>query len=179
MNVTRSSPSYSCPEDASRRNLLSSNPLPSSSSLSSGVLDPTTLHASEATPEIERWRSSISNRAMDDNRSRHVESVDGPARGGASRVTSLLSSNTDHHSAMTHAYTAGVGVYGIHSNSSLSLSSPQHANRRTRELPCTAFSGPLLLFPWTVFGVITYVPSASQTGLTDEPPPLTSPPVFV
>jgi hypothetical protein len=146
MNVTRSSPSYSFPDDReltdeSRGSLLSSsNPLPSTSSLSSEPPDPTTLHASEATPEIERWRSSVSNRVVDENRSPYAESVDGPASESQSRATSRLSSNTDHYSAMQH--TPGQGVYTTHSSSSLSLashtmSSPQHPKRRskTRELP--------------------------------------------
>ncbi|KAF8269276.1 hypothetical protein EI94DRAFT_1725698 [Lactarius quietus] len=180
MNVTRSSPSHSFPDDgnpsdASRGSLLSSNPLPSTSSLSSGVLDPIALDASEATPEIERWRSTISSRAMDDNRSRYAESVDGPVSETASRATSRLSSNTDNHSAMKHAYTAGHSVYGIHSSSSLSLSSPQHANRRTRELPPVPPSQGSYSYtrgPSSVSSHTSYLPHrrASQ----DDPPPLPS-----
>ena len=143
-NVTRSSPSYSFPEDDVDMShgclSSSSNPLPSSSSLSSGALDPTTLHNLEATPEIERWRSTISTRVVDDNRSPYAENVDGPASEGQSRATSRLSCTTDHYSAMQH--TPGQGVYTTHSSSSLSLasitiSSVQHPNRRskTRELP--------------------------------------------
>ena len=142
VNVTRSSPSYSCPDDVnpSDVSLLSSNPLPSSSSLSSGIPDLAILQTSEATPEIERWRSSVSTRVMDDNRSRYAESIGGPASETPSRATSRLSSNTDNHSAMQHAYTSGQGVYATHSSSSLSIAShtlpsPQHPNRRARELP--------------------------------------------
>jgi hypothetical protein len=149
MNVTRSSPShyfYSFPEDGSppdepRGSSLSSpNPLTSTSSLLSGNPDPTILYSSEAAPEIERWRSSVSNRVADENRSPYAESVDGPTSSGLSRAATRLSSNTDHYSAMQHAPVQG--VYTTNSSSSLSLashtmSSPQHPNRisRTSELP--------------------------------------------
>ena len=153
--------------------LSSSNPLPSSSSLSSGALDPTN---SEATPEIERWRSTISTRVVDDNRSPYAESVDGPASEGQSRATSRLSSNTDHYSAMQH--TSGQGVYTTHSSSSLSLasqtmSSPLHPNRRskTRELPPVPPSqgysytrGPLSASSQTSF-------AQHKRASQDEPPP--------
>jgi hypothetical protein len=177
MNVTRSSPSYSFPDDGeptdeSRGSLLSSsNPLPSTSSLSSEPPDPTTLYASEATPEIERWRSSVSNRVVDENRSPYAESVDGPASESQSRATSRLSSNTDHYSAMQH--TPGQGVYTTHSSSSLSLashtmSSPQHPKRRskTRELPPRTVFSRLLLYPWAALDVITNLLRATQAGVT-------------
>ena len=146
MNVTRTSPSDSfldngTPSDVSLGVLLSSNALPSSSSFSSGTPDASALlHTSEATPEIDRWRSSIPARAKDDNRSRYAESIEGPASEASSRATSRLSSHTDNHSAAQHsAYTSGQGVYAMHSVSSLSLAShalsSQHPNRRTRELP--------------------------------------------
>ena len=102
---TCSSPSYSSPEDdvdMSRGLSISSSPLPSSSSLLSGALDPIIPHNSEATPEIERWRSTISTRVVDDNRSPYAESVDDPASKGQSRATSPSSSNTDHYLAMQH-----------------------------------------------------------------------------
>ncbi|KAH9014846.1 hypothetical protein EDB85DRAFT_2028646, partial [Lactarius pseudohatsudake] len=59
-NVTRTSPSDSFLDDGSPSDLslgvLSSNGLPSSSSLSSGTPDiAALLHTSEATPEIDRW----------------------------------------------------------------------------------------------------------------------------
>ncbi|KAH8989853.1 hypothetical protein EDB83DRAFT_1095836 [Lactarius deliciosus] len=48
-------------------------------------------HTSEATPEIDRWRSGIPSRAKDDNHSRYAESIDGgPASEASSRATSRL-----------------------------------------------------------------------------------------
>ena len=99
--------------------------------LSSGALNLTTPHTSEATPEIERWRSTISTRVVDDNRSHYAESVDGPASEGQSRATSRLSSNIDHYSAMQHI--PRQWVYTTHSSSSLSLA--WNLRSRTRELP--------------------------------------------
>jgi len=174
MNVTRSSPSYSYPGDgdpfdASQGSLLSSNPLPSSSSLSSGTLDPTAIHASEATPEIERWLTSVSNRG-DDTGSRYARSIDGPASETPSRATSRLSSNTDNHSARQ-------GIYAVNSSSSLSLashtlSSPLHPNRRTRDLPPVPHSQGYSYNrgPSSTSSQTSYMPQrrASQ----DEPPPL-------
>ena len=134
-NVTRSSPSYSFPEDDAGMSCgslsISSNLLPSSSSLSSGALNLTTPHTSEAAPEIERWRSTISIRVVDDNRSHYAESVDGPASEGQSRATSRLSPNFDHYSEMQHI--PRQGVYTTHSSSSLSLA--WNLRSRTRELP--------------------------------------------
>ncbi|KAF8269270.1 hypothetical protein EI94DRAFT_1014802 [Lactarius quietus] len=154
------------PSDASRGSLLSSNPLPSSGSPSSGALDPTTLHASEATPEIEPWRSSISNPIIDDSRSHYAESVDSPDSESRSRATRRLQSHTDHHRAMRHAYTPGQGVYRIHSGSLLSLTyytASESKNSRVTSL--NVVSG-FLLFPWTVLDIITTLIYATQ----DEPP---------
>jgi hypothetical protein len=170
MNVTRSSPSYSYPEDGDPfdASVLSSNPLPSSSSLSSGTLDPAAIHASEATPEIERWRESVSNRVVGDNRSRYAGSIDGPVSETPSRATSRLSSNTDNH--------AGQGVYGIHSTSSLSLashtlSSPQHPNRKTRGLPPVPPSQDYSYTrgPSSASSQTSY--TAQRRASQDEPPP--------
>ena len=186
MNVTRTSPSNpfpvdGIPSDLSHGSLVSSNTLPSSSSLSSETPDVATLlQTSEATPEIERWRSSVSTRAMDDTRGRSGESIDRPASEASSRATSHMSSRTDIYSATPHsAYTPGQGVYAMHSDSSLSLAShtlsSPHPNRKTRELPP--------LPPTQGYSYTGGPPSASSrvshaSYLTrrrvsqDEPPPL-------
>ncbi|KAH9023534.1 hypothetical protein EDB83DRAFT_2320152 [Lactarius deliciosus] len=173
MNVTRTSPSDSFLDNGSPSDLslgvLSSNGLPSSSSLSSGTPDMAALlHTSEATPEIDRWRSSIPARAKDDN---HAESG-GAASEASSRVTSRLSSHTDNHAAVQHsAYTSGQGVYATHSGSSLSLASHPppsswQPNRRTRELP--------RLSPSQGYSYTRGAPSTSSHRRVsqDEPPPL-------
>ncbi|KAH8995227.1 hypothetical protein EDB86DRAFT_1182533 [Lactarius hatsudake] len=177
MNVTRTSPSDSFLDDGSPSDLslgvLSSNGLPSSSSLSSGTPDiAALLHTSEATPEIDRWRSSIPARAKDDNHSHYAESIDGGAASEASsRATSRLSSHTDNHAAVQHsAYTPGQGVYATHSGSSLSLAShappsSRQPNRRTRELP--------RLPPSQGYSYTRGAPSTSHRRVSqDEPPPL-------
>ncbi|KAI9429999.1 hypothetical protein H4582DRAFT_2087819 [Lactarius indigo] len=176
MNVTRTSPSDSFLDDGnpsdSSLGVLSSNGLPSSSSLSSGIPDATTfLHTSEAIPEIDRWRSSIPTRAKDDNHSHYAESIDGvPASEGSSRATSRLSSHTDNHAAVQHsAYMSGQGVYATHSGSSLSLVShalsSQQPNRRARELP--------RLPPSQGYSYTRGPPSTSHRRASqDEPPPL-------
>ncbi|KAI9442844.1 hypothetical protein BJY52DRAFT_1194663 [Lactarius psammicola] len=105
--------------------LLSSNALPSSSSLLSGTPDASALlHIAEATLAIDRWQWSTPARAKDDNRSRYAENIDGPASEASSRA-SRLSSHADNPSAVVQhvAYTSGQGVYAIDSGSSLSFSS--------------------------------------------------------
>ncbi|KAH9021805.1 hypothetical protein EDB84DRAFT_519970 [Lactarius hengduanensis] len=145
-----------------RLGVLSSNGLPSSTSLSPGTPDVATLlHTSETTPEIDGWRSSIPARVKDDKHSRYAESI---ASEASSRATSRLSSHTDDHAAVQHsAYTSGQGVYATHSGSSLSLAShappsSRQPNRRTREL--------LRLPPSQGY---SYTP---HTSLQDRPSPI-------
>ncbi|KAH9023537.1 hypothetical protein EDB83DRAFT_2527279 [Lactarius deliciosus] len=160
MNVTRTSPSDSFLDDGSPSDLslgvLSSNDLPSSSSLSSGTPDIVALlHTSEATPEIDRWRSSIPARAKDDNHSHYAESIDGGAANEASsRATSRLSSHIDDHAAVQHSAYTGY----------------TRRIRNSRVATITAFSR-ILLYPWVAFDVVT---QASLTGRTTTTPYLSA-----
>ncbi|KAI9455269.1 hypothetical protein BJY52DRAFT_1224753 [Lactarius psammicola] len=165
MNVTRTSPSDSFPDDGNPSDvslgLSSSNSLPSSGSLSSGTPDTSALlHTSEATPEIDRWWSSIPARVKDDNHSRYAESIDGPVSEASSRAMSRLLSHTDNHSTVQHsAYTSGQGVYAMHSVSE---------SKNTRTITFTVFSR-VLLYPWAAFDIITHVTDfllSTQTSLT-------------
>ncbi|KAH9033710.1 hypothetical protein EDB83DRAFT_2525395 [Lactarius deliciosus] len=194
MNVTRTSPSDSFLDDGSPSDLslgvLSSNGLPSSSSLSSGTPDMAALlHTSEATPEIDRWRSSIPARAKDDNHSRYAESIDGgPASEASPRATSRLSSHTDNHAAVQNsAYTSGQGVYGTHSGSSLSLvfHAPSPGNRIEELSSCHDYR--LLKYSYTrgVPSTLSHrrvsqdelpplppLPTLAHTSLQDRPSPI-------
>ncbi|KAF8490362.1 hypothetical protein F5888DRAFT_1130066 [Russula emetica] len=92
----------------------------------------------EATPAIERWRSAIPPRVVEDNRSECGESSD--SQSSSSRPTSRLSFHMDTQSTAQHSeYPPRQGVFAL-SDSSLSLASPalslpRRGHGRTRELP--------------------------------------------
>ncbi|KAI0249610.1 hypothetical protein BJV78DRAFT_655071 [Lactifluus subvellereus] len=144
MNVTRTNPSEPPPDASylpsgtSLGNLQSSDTRPFNDTLPSktpDVEDP--LHTSKATPAIERWRSNIPVRAMEDNLSHYEESIDGRSSSTASRSTSRLSSHIDMQSATQHSSNVSAQeVYSTQSCSSVSLvsrtlSSSHPARRRT------------------------------------------------
>lgn len=124
MNVTRTNPSESVMDTGHT----------SYSSFSSEARRPLLLRTSEATPEIELWRSAIPARVIEENQSQSAETSDV----SSSRATSRLSFRTDIQSAAQHS-TYPHDVFSTHSDSSLSLphalSLSQHGRRRTRELP--------------------------------------------
>lgn len=148
MNVTRTNPSEPSTDAGYLSSSTSLGNLPSSdtrpfndSSETPDVEAP--LHTSEATPAIERWRSSIPVRAMEDNLSHYEESIDDQSSSTESRSTSRLSSHIDMQSATQHL--SAQGAYSTQSRSSFSLtsrnlSSSQPAHRRTRELPVPPLS---------------------------------------
>ena len=127
MNVTRTSPSEFVPDSGS--------PYESSFSHEPSDMKPQLL-TPEATPAIERWRSAIPPRVVEDNRSECGESSDDQS--SSSRPTSRLSFHMDTQSTAQHSeYPPRRGVFAL-SDSSLSLAShafslPRHG--RTRELP--------------------------------------------
>ncbi|KAI0292690.1 hypothetical protein B0F90DRAFT_1671046 [Multifurca ochricompacta] len=189
MNVTRASPSESFPDlsNPSNGSLMgpqSTDTRPSSSSLSSETPDmEALLDTSEATPAIERWRSSIPARVMEDNQSRYAESIDGRASSTASRATSRLSFHGDTPSSNQHStYPSGQAVYSSHSGSSLSIashafSSSQHPNRRTRELPMpplpSSHGYSYSRGPGSASSHISHMSYAPHGRISqDEPPPL-------
>jgi len=122
-NVTRTNPSESVAD--------------SGHTFSSDPLRPLLHNTSEATPEIELWRSSIPPRVTGEDQSQCGESSDS----SSSRATSRLSFRTDIQSTTQDStYPSGQGVFPLRSDSSLSLPShsrtfSQHGHRRTRDLP--------------------------------------------
>jgi hypothetical protein len=129
MNVTRTCQSEFVPDSG----------LPYDSSFSHEPPDVKPhLLTPEATPAIERWRSAISPRAVEDNRSECGESSDGES--SSSRPTSRLSFHMDTQSTAQHSeYPPRQGVFAL-SDSSLSLAShafslPRRGHGRARELP--------------------------------------------
>lgn len=129
MNVTRTCPSEFVPDSGS--------PYDSSLSHEPPDMKPHLL-TPEPTPEIERWRSSIRPRVVEDNHSECGESSDGQS--SSSRPTSRLSFHMDTQStAQLSEYPPRQGVFAL-SDSSLSLASHalslrRHGHGRTRELP--------------------------------------------
>ncbi len=128
MNVTRTSPEEFIPD--------SGTPCDSSFPHEPPDVKPHSL-TSESTPSIERWRSLIPPRDVEDNRSECGESSN-----GSSRPTSRLSFNLDTQStAQRSAYPSGQGVFATMSDSSLTLAShalslpTRRGHGRTRELP--------------------------------------------
>ncbi|KAH9164602.1 hypothetical protein EDB89DRAFT_403507 [Lactarius sanguifluus] len=142
-------------------------------SLSSGTPDVAALlHTSEATLEIDRWRSSIPARAKDDSHSRYAESINGgPASEASSRATSRLSSHTDNHAAVQlSTYTSGQGVYATYSGSSLSLASHAPPSSRQPNRRLATLTGRT-----TTTSTAAYL--SAHTSLQDRPLPIN--PVYV
>lgn len=129
MNVTRTCQSDFVPD--------SDPPYDSSFSHEPSDMKPQLL-TPEATPAIERWRSAIPPRVVEDNRSECGESSDGES--SSSRPTSRLSFHMDTQSTAQHSeYPPRQGLFAL-SDSSLSLAShafsfPRRGHGRTRELP--------------------------------------------
>ena len=129
MNVTRTSQSEFVPD--------SGPPCDSSFSHEPPDMKPHLL-TPEATPVIERWRSTIPPRIVEDNRSECGESSDDES--GSSRPTSRLSFHMDTQSTAQHSeYPSRQGAFAL-SDSSLSLAShalsfARRGHGRTRELP--------------------------------------------
>jgi hypothetical protein len=147
MNVTRTHPSEPLLDagkasTTSLNDSRSSGPRPSYGSHSSESPDAEPpSHPSEATPAIERWRSSIPSHGREINQPPNGDDIDDHSSSTASRATSRLSFHTDIQSATQRVPNLSLrdGHYA-YSSSCLSLvsrvnSSPQPLRRRTRELP--------------------------------------------
>ena len=164
-NVTRTNPSESVADSGhSSYNTLSSDPL-----------GPLLHNTSEATPEIELWRSAIPTRVVEEDQSQCGESSDG----SSSRATSRLSFRTDIQSTTQHStYPSGQGVFPTRSDSSLSLPShsrsfSQHGRRRTRELPMPPmppFLGHNPPSATSIESPVTSLPHGQQSQ--NAPPPI-------
>ena len=139
----------------------------------------------EATPAIERWRSSIPPQVVEDNRSESGESSDGES--SSSRPTSRLSFHVDTQSTAQHSeYPPRQGIFAL-SDSSLSLAShalsfPRRGHGRTRELPLPPTLPPTPLSHGPSFARgpppsassyashVSHRPHAQRSQ--DEPPPI-------
>jgi hypothetical protein len=171
MNVTRTSQSEFVPN--------SGPPYDSSLSHKPPDVKPHLL-TPEATPVIERWRSAIPPRVVEDNRSECGESSDDES--GSSRPTSRLSFHMDTQSTAQHSeYPSRQGIFAL-SDSSLSLAShalslPRRGHGRTRELPLPPTLPPTPLSHGPSFARGP-PPSASSYASPvshrphDEPPPI-------
>ncbi|KAH9017545.1 hypothetical protein EDB84DRAFT_1566779 [Lactarius hengduanensis] len=164
LNVTRTSPSDPFFDDGNPSDLslvaLPSNGLPSSSSLSSRTPDVAALlHTSEATPEMDRWRSSIPARAKDDNQVRHRPEFVIPSGGGA--TVSIYVWTGGIRDAFGFVVVACVACPGFF---------PAAESKNSQVAPITAFSR-ILLYPWAAFDVVT---QTSLTGRTTTTPYLSA-----
>jgi len=165
MNVTRTNPSESLPDpwqpsDASSSESPNSNPF---------------LHRSQATPAIERWRTSVLPLVMEGDEPQRGESDDGQSSSSrASRLSFHDIQSMTHHPI----YPSGHGLF-TRSGSSLSLAShalsySQHGHGRTRELPVPPIpstlgsSGRRSRFASSYAPPMTHRSQHSQ----DEPPPV-------
>jgi hypothetical protein len=134
------------------------------------------LHSSEASPEIERWRSSIvPARVTEETQSQCGEGSDG----SSSRATSRLSFHADNQSAAQHAtYLPGQCVFSTPSSSSHSLpsqapTSSQLVRRRTRELPAPPMLPSFGHNPPSASSIVShvsYLPHGQHSQ--EEPPPI-------
>ena len=166
-NVTRTNPSESVADSGhTSYNTFSS---------SSDPLGPLLHNTSEATPEIELWRSGIPARVMEEDQSQGGESSDS----SSSRATSRLSFRTDIQSTTQHStYPSGQGLFPMRSDSSLSLTShsrslSQHGRRRTRELPVPPIPPSFGHNPPSASSIespVTYLPQGQHPQ--DVPPPV-------
>lgn len=174
MNVTRTNPPELVPDSG-----------PSDASFSSGLSDHPLL---EATPEIERWRSSIPARATEDNQSQHSKSSDRGTSPSSSRATSRLSFHTDFQSSTQHStHLSEQGVFSLHSGSSVSLSSHalshSHHGHRRRELPAppplpSSYRSPSARGPLSALSHVSHVSHLPHgRHFRDEPIPIPIPPL--
>jgi hypothetical protein len=132
------------------------------------------LHDSEASPEIERWRSSIvPARVTEETQSQCGESSDG----SLSRATSRLSFHADNQSAAQHAtYLPGQCVFSTPSSSSHSLpsqtpTSSQLVRRRTRELPVPPILPSFGHNPPSASSIVSHVSYLPHGQYSQEEPP--------
>ena len=161
MNVTRLNPSDSIADFGHTSHSPSSDPRAP------------LLPNSEASPEIERWRSSV---VMEGDQSQCEESSDDSS---SSRVTSRLPLRTDIQSTAQHStYSPGQGVFSTPSSSSHSLPSQspttsQLVRRRTRELPVPPIPPSFGNNPSSATSNashVSYLPYAQHSQ--EEPPPM-------
>ncbi|KAI9437498.1 hypothetical protein H4582DRAFT_278768 [Lactarius indigo] len=176
-NVTRTSPSDYFLDDGnlsdSSLGVLSSNRLPSSTSLSSEIPDATTfLHTSEATPEVGRWHSSVPARARDTTILSYAESIDGcHASEASSRATSRTSSYIDNHATgATRSIYIRIrdirDTFGVVAVARVSWPNfPATESKNLQASMITALSR-ILLYPWTTSGVT----QTSPIGRTSTAP---------
>jgi len=136
MNVTRTNPSESLPDPWH----------PSDSSSSESPHSNAFLHPSEATPAIERWRTSVLPQVMEGDEAQRGESDDGQS-----------SSSRSSLSLASHA-----------------LSYSQHGHRRTRELPVPPIPSILGTSSRNSRVASSYAPPMAHHSQhsQDEPPPV-------